>query len=222
MRRADATGGRRGAGSGSTTVVNRPSAKQFLSRAVAGVYSRGARRYDAVVTRGTLRFGTPGGREALAAWAASTSPAGDAPVLDLPTGTGEYLAHLPAPVVGADLAEGMLRRAVSRAPDVPLVRADAFSLPFPDGSFGAVFSALGLQLMPRPRQAVAEMARVLRPGGVLQGAVPVVALPPFFTLGAVRRVLEVPDLEVEHLERRRFLAFFRARRRPHASSPGPR
>lgn len=189
--------------------ASRRRPRSWLSRLVASAYSRLAGRYDRIVTHGSLRWGVAGGRRAVAAWAEAL-PRGT-PVLDLPTGTGEYLPHLPASTVGVDLAEGMLRRASTRSPGTPLVRADMFELPFPDASVGAVFSALGLQLLPRPRDAVGEAARVLRPDGVLHGVTPIALSPAVPTRGAVRRLLEGSGFHVEHLERRRLMVFFTAR-----------
>lgn len=180
----------------------------FLSRTVAAWYSRNARVYDRVVTHGVLRLATAGGgRDAIAAWAASV-PSQLVPVLDVPTGTGEYLSTLPPPAVGVDLAYGMLHEAADRDPHAVLVHGDAFALPFGDGSFGCVFSSLGLHLMPRPRQAATEMARVLRPGGRLMGAVPIGVFSPFLTIGALRQAVGVPGSGPIRVERRGFLALF--------------
>lgn len=179
------------------------------SRLVAGIYSRVASAYDLVVTRLLVTAGIPGGRDTVAAWAGRLADS-DVPVLDLPTGTGEYLGVLPSPVVGVDLAAGMLQRAHGRHPDRPLARADAFHLPFADATFGAVFSALGLHLFPRPAEAVDEMVRVLRPGGRLLGAVPVWLASPQFVGGpaALRRVVERPGLQSVRFDRHRFVVLF--------------
>jgi len=99
-------------------------------------------------------------------------------VLDIGCGTGD-LARLvarrypTARVVGADFTAPMLANARRRGlraaegPRVALARANALHLPFADGSFDLVtnaFVARNLSDLPR---ALAEMRRVLRPGGVL-------------------------------------------------------
>jgi ubiquinone/menaquinone biosynthesis C-methylase UbiE len=72
-----------------------------------------------------------------------------------------------------DLADAMLevgRLNVARAgcaERVELRRADAKALPFADGSFGAVISNSIVHHIPEPGRVLAEMVRVLRPGGVL-------------------------------------------------------
>jgi ubiquinone/menaquinone biosynthesis C-methylase UbiE len=182
-----------------------------VSDVVAGVYSRFAGVYDAVVTRGLLVAGVPGGRAALAEWTEVLDDT-DGVVLDVPVGTGEYLGFLRSPAVGVDLAPGMLARARHRHPRAPLVRADVFRLPFGDGSVGAVFTALGLHLFPSPRDAVVEMTRVLRPGGRLAGAVPVWVAAPTFSRGpsALRAALDVPGLTLTRFEQRRLVVFFAA------------
>jgi SAM-dependent methyltransferase len=97
-------------------------------------------------------------------------------VLDVACGTG-VVARLAAEhvgpagrVVGLDLNPGML--AVARSlpvAGVPVgwVQATAGRLPFPDGSFEVVCCQLGLQFFPDRAAALAEMARVLVPGGRL-------------------------------------------------------
>lgn len=93
-------------------------------------------------------------------------------------GGGREFAFLPADareVVGADFSAAMLREAESelallRARGVErteLVQADAARLPFFDGHFDVVLCLASLNYMPSYREAVVEMARILRPGGVL-------------------------------------------------------
>lgn len=91
------------------------------------------------------------------------------------------------------------------------MQGDAFRLPFPDASFATVVTILGLHVRPRPAAAVAEMVRVLRPDGVLLGAVPLVS-PYLPTPRSVRQALGGRGFRLEHLERHRLLVFFRARR----------
>ena len=102
-------------------------------------------------------------------------------VLEFGSGAAQgarYVASCGARVVGSDLAEGMLtvaqridaRRCAAdqRAAPVPLVQADAVSLPFADAAFDVVFSAYGATpfVADLPRM-LGECARVLRPGGRL-------------------------------------------------------
>lgn len=188
-----------------------------ISRAVGAIYSGVSGIYDSVITGGLLRFATREGGETVIRQWAETISAADAPVLDVPTGTGQYLPALPRPVAAVDLAPGMLERAKQRdgAGDAGFLRGDVYNLPFPDGAFGCAFSALGLHLMPRPRHAVAELARVVRPGGLVVGAVPVWVGAPRFPRGPgqVRDAIDVPTLVTERFERRGFLVLFRLRRR---------
>jgi SAM-dependent methyltransferase len=105
-------------------------------------------------------------------------PAG-ATVVDCPVGAGPALRALPAGgrvrYVGADLSPAMLRRARRRAArrelsEVELIEADAASLPLPDASADLFLSFWGLHCFEDPAAAVAEAARVLRPGGRLLGS----------------------------------------------------
>lgn len=97
-------------------------------------------------------------------------------VLDVATGTGRLpLAllrnHFGGQIVGLDLSKGMLRQARGKLDPfgdrVLLIRQDASELPFEDGAFDAVACLESLEFLPRPRESLAEMVRVLAPGGVL-------------------------------------------------------
>jgi demethylmenaquinone methyltransferase/2-methoxy-6-polyprenyl-1,4-benzoquinol methylase len=94
-------------------------------------------------------------------------------VLDVATGTGDLaleLAHRVGPggeVVGADFSEAMLDRARAKA-DTPGVRfewADAMKLPYADDGFDAATVGFGARNFDDLARGLAEMARVVRPGG---------------------------------------------------------
>jgi len=90
-------------------------------------------------------------------------------VLEVAVGTGLNLPLYPEDVAltGIDWSERMLALAHERGRDATLRQADAHALPFADGSFDTVVCTFGLCAIPDDRKAVAEMARVLRPGGLL-------------------------------------------------------
>ncbi len=90
--------------------------------------------------------------------------------LDLGCGTGRNLPLYRADVrvIGLDPAWAPLRRARRRAPGVPLVRASAEALPFRGGVFDTVVSGLVFCSVPDPHRGLAEVRRVLRPGGRLR------------------------------------------------------
>jgi SAM-dependent methyltransferase len=99
-------------------------------------------------------------------------------VLDVGCGTGSLtftLAEMAGhgPLTGIDVAEPYLAFAQSRArsPDIRFAYADATELPFEDGAFDRALSCLVLQFVPDPARAVAEMVRVVRPGGVVAACV---------------------------------------------------
>ncbi|HEY0485793.1 MAG TPA: demethylmenaquinone methyltransferase [Mycobacteriales bacterium] len=86
--------------------------------------------------------------------------------LDLAAGTAvstEELARSGAEVVACDFSLGMLR--AGRHRPVPLVAGDALRLPFADGVFDAVTISFGLRNVADTDAALAELARVTRPGG---------------------------------------------------------
>lgn len=96
-------------------------------------------------------------------------------VLDVACGTGAFVERLVAAnpaqhVVGTDVSAGMLalaRSKLGRFPNVRFVEAPAEALPFETGSFDIVVSASAFHYFDNPEAALAEMARVLRPGGRL-------------------------------------------------------
>lgn len=93
-------------------------------------------------------------------------------VLELATGPGA-LAKRIAPVtkhmLATDYSEGMIAEAKKGAcpNNLCFEVADALSLPYADASFDAVVIVNALHLLPEPERALREMARVLRPDGVL-------------------------------------------------------
>jgi ubiquinone/menaquinone biosynthesis C-methylase UbiE len=95
-------------------------------------------------------------------------------VLDLACGTG-YLTFAAAEkagasgrVVGVDVNQAMLDVAARRVvPPTTWVRAPADAMPFGDAQFDVVVCQQGLQFFPDLRAALAEIGRVLRPGGRL-------------------------------------------------------
>ncbi|MCE1238764.1 MAG: class I SAM-dependent methyltransferase [Azonexaceae bacterium] len=84
-------------------------------------------------------------------------------------GTGLDLPHLPQRhrYVGQDLTGAMLRRALPRTRnlDFQAVQGDVHRLPFADASFDGVVAHLILAVVPQPARCLAEIGRVLKPGG---------------------------------------------------------
>lgn len=125
---------------------------------------------------------------AQAALARSAGAGGD--LLELSCGPGVFTARFARAgawrsVTASDFSAAMLcecGKALSgalgeaRAAEVALVRADVARLPFQDASFDAVHAGAAMHCWPRPAKGVAEVARVLKPGGVF--ATTTVVLPP--------------------------------------------
>lgn len=96
-------------------------------------------------------------------------------VLDVGTGTGVVAItarRVGAKVSGLDLTPALLAQARESATlagygDIVWHEGDAEALPFPDASFDVVLSQFGHMFAPRPEVAMAEMLRVLKPGGMV-------------------------------------------------------
>jgi demethylmenaquinone methyltransferase/2-methoxy-6-polyprenyl-1,4-benzoquinol methylase len=107
-------------------------------------------------------------------------------LLDLCTGTGDLAiaaaersasdrrtGRKPLQVIGVDFAAAMLQIARDKArarglqSRIPLVRGDATALPVADASCDAASIGFGIRNVDQPERAIAELARVLRPGGRL-------------------------------------------------------
>lgn len=141
------------------------------ARVIQGMFSAIAPTYD--LLNRVLSFGVDASwRQALV----SHLPKGRIRVLDLACGTGDVsiaAAHRreQARVFGADFSLGMLRGAPPKLARQRLTRrvslqnASAEDLPYRDGVFDAVTIAFGIRNVVRRDRALAEMHRVLRPGG---------------------------------------------------------
>jgi SAM-dependent methyltransferase len=94
--------------------------------------------------------------------------------LDVGCGNGAFTERLaeacaPASLAGIDPSEQQLEFARTRAPlrGAVFQKADAMALPYPDNSFDAAVMPLVIFFVPVPAKGVAEMARVVAPGGIV-------------------------------------------------------
>ncbi len=140
---------------------------------VGEVFDRVAERYD--LMNDLMSFGLHRYWKAFAV--AVARPRRGERVLDVASGSGDLAARL-ARAVGAegevwasDINRSMLARGRDRLLDAgvlaPAVQCDAERLPFPAAYFDCVTVGFGLRNMTRKEAALAEMARVLKPGGRL-------------------------------------------------------
>lgn len=91
-------------------------------------------------------------------------------VLDLAAGTGASsvpIAAMGAQAVACDFSLGMLEVGTTHHPQLKFVAGDALRLPFADRAFDAVTISFGLRNVSNVDVALAELARVTRPGGRL-------------------------------------------------------
>ncbi|TWJ10458.1 demethylmenaquinone methyltransferase/2-methoxy-6-polyprenyl-1,4-benzoquinol methylase [Stackebrandtia albiflava] len=129
---------------------------------VAEMFDGVARRYDfmnSVMSMGMDRLWRAETRRALELSAGMRC-------LDLGAGSGvstQELAKSGAYVVGADISLGMLAQGTGRG--VPLIAGDAMALPFSDESFDAVTISFAIRNLNDVDLGLAEMHRVLKPGG---------------------------------------------------------
>ena len=133
---------------------------------VAAMFDGVAKRYDLV--NDLLSLGRT------KAWRKATTkliePRPGMKILDLAAGTGsssEPLAAAGADVIPADFSEGMLAAGRKARPHLPFTKADALNLPFTDGEFDVATISFGLRNTQKTAKALAEMYRVVKPGGLL-------------------------------------------------------
>jgi demethylmenaquinone methyltransferase/2-methoxy-6-polyprenyl-1,4-benzoquinol methylase len=96
------------------------------------------------------------------------NPVAGQTVLDLAAGTGSSSIVFLIPgvkVIASDFSKGMLEVGKKRHPELEFVFADATKLPFKNASVDAVTISFGLRNVQEPKKALAEMLRVLKPGG---------------------------------------------------------
>jgi demethylmenaquinone methyltransferase / 2-methoxy-6-polyprenyl-1,4-benzoquinol methylase len=109
-------------------------------------------------------------------------------VLDVCCGTGDLAlaaGEAGGKVTGLDFSEPMLERARVKEPGIEWVSGDALALPFAEGSFDAVTIGFGLRNLADAEAGLAEMRRVLSPGGrvaILEITRPRGVLAPFYRL----------------------------------------
>ncbi len=152
----------------------RPVGWDLVSRAdlrkdpddVSGMFNGVAARYDRTNTVMSV------GNDIL--WRIATTRAIDPKpgerILDIACGTGTStvpLARSGATVVGVDFSPEMIAEAERKHPRLEFRHADAMKLPFGDDEFDAVTISFGLRNVQEPKVALAEMYRVLKPGGRL-------------------------------------------------------
>ena len=140
-------------------------------RYVADLFSRISGHYD--LMNDVMTLGMHRGWKRQTARLVTAALSG--PALDVSTGTGDLafqLARRPDTncIVGLDLLPEMIARARGKAARqksarVSFMVGDALSLPFPTGTFACATAGFSLRNMPDVRQAIAEMVRVVRPGG---------------------------------------------------------
>jgi demethylmenaquinone methyltransferase/2-methoxy-6-polyprenyl-1,4-benzoquinol methylase len=133
---------------------------------VSSMFDGVARHYDrtnAIMSVGNAQF-----------WRTATVKAVDPHrgerILDVAAGTGTSsaaFARSGAEVVGLDFSAGMIDEGRRRQPKIEFVEGDAEKLPFGDDEFDAVTISFGLRNVEHPKVALAEMYRVLKPGGRL-------------------------------------------------------
>ncbi|HEV7741309.1 MAG TPA: bifunctional demethylmenaquinone methyltransferase/2-methoxy-6-polyprenyl-1,4-benzoquinol methylase UbiE [Pseudolysinimonas sp.] len=133
---------------------------------VSGMFDGVARHYDrtnAIMSVGNAQL-----------WRAATVRAVDPRpgerILDVAAGTGTSsaaLARSGAHVVALDFSPGMIEEGRRRQPKIEFIEGDAEKLPFGDDEFDAVTISFGLRNVEHPKVALAEMYRVLKPGGRL-------------------------------------------------------
>jgi demethylmenaquinone methyltransferase/2-methoxy-6-polyprenyl-1,4-benzoquinol methylase len=136
-----------------------PSRIKSMFGSIAGRYDRA----NTIMSAGVHHLW----RRAAVRW--SDAKPGDA-VLDCATGTGDLAiafkkAVAGGPVAGTDFTPEMIELARQKSRDITFEVADVMALPFDDDSFDIASISFGIRNVADPAKGIAEMARVVRPGG---------------------------------------------------------
>jgi ubiquinone/menaquinone biosynthesis C-methylase UbiE len=137
---------------------------------LADLHAERAGVAEEVLSRSVAGTGTPYD------WLARAVGSSARRVLDVGCGSGAVTRRLARPertVVGVDLSLTELREAQNRASG-PWVQGDALALPIASGSVDAVTTSMGLAVIHPTGGLLAEVARVLRPGGVFVALTPTI------------------------------------------------
>lgn len=148
------------------------------SRVQGWLYDRWAAKYDKDKRDSQRHDADMLARPLVAALAEHQPDTPDALLLDIATGTGRlpvallHEAEFRGHIVGLDISREMMALAARKVPTsqaarVTWVQHSAVPLPFPDASFDVVCCLEALEIMPNMYGPLAEMTRVLRPGGIL-------------------------------------------------------
>jgi len=147
-------------------------------RLTAALYDAGVQHASVARVGAWAMWGTDLGRMFADIARLADVPVGAA-VLDIPCGGGLAFRGLSTGqvvhYVAADISPYMLQRARREARRrgvhnaIEFVEADVTALQFADASFDLCVTYNGLHCLPDPRAALAELVRVLRPGGTLRG-----------------------------------------------------
>ncbi len=138
---------------------------------VRGMFTAIAPRYDLLNHVLSLNIDRRWRRAAIRRLGWERAP--DGTYLDVCAGTLDLSAELSrqpsfgGTVIGADFVVPMLRLGLEKAERLEGVGADALDLPFPDETFHGCREAFGVRNLTDTNVGIAEMARVLRPGGSL-------------------------------------------------------
>jgi demethylmenaquinone methyltransferase / 2-methoxy-6-polyprenyl-1,4-benzoquinol methylase len=134
---------------------------------VAAMFDRVSRFYDLI--NSVMSAGLHHAWRMRAADIARVGP-GDR-VLDVAAGTGDLTIELSkrvgpdGEVVGVDISEGMLALAREKAPEIRFEQGSALDLPYESGEFAAATTGFAARNFSDLRRGLAEMRRVVRPGG---------------------------------------------------------
>ena len=151
------------------SLTNQIASPEGKRRYVRALFATIADRYDLITA--LLSYGRD--RRWKARLIELAAPGAGTRALDLATGTGDIafgLAARHARVVGLDITQRMIdlahgKTAAGAGSHPAFLVGDMMALPFPDASFDLVTTGYGLRNVPNLTGAIAEIARVIRPGG---------------------------------------------------------
>lgn len=129
-----------------------------------------AQRFEEIADIGWFPDSLPADAPQLKAVREILQPRRGLKILDAGCARGRFVQHMVATgadVYGVDITGAFIRAAKTNVPEAKFAQGSMSALPFADDAFDAVYCVEALQHLPDTARALSELARIIKPGGLL-------------------------------------------------------